>query len=43
VGAIGVAVEREEVIPVERDVDADVFAPADRVADDLVVGGVLRL
>jgi hypothetical protein len=31
------------VIPVERDVDADVLAAADRVTDGPVVRGMLRL
>src|SRR5579884_507965 len=43
VGAVGIAVEREEVVPVERNVDADVLTAADRIADDAVLRGVLRL
>lgn len=40
---VGIAVQREEVIPVEGDVDADVLGPADRVTDVAVGGGVLGL
>ena len=41
--AVRVAVEREEVIPVEDDVHPDVLAAAHRVPDLVVVGGMLRL
>ena len=43
VRTVGIAVEREEVIPVERDVDTDVLTAAHRVADMAVLRGVLRL
>jgi hypothetical protein len=43
VGAARITVERKEVIPVERDVDADVLAATDRVTDALVMRGMLRL
>jgi hypothetical protein len=43
VGAVRITVKREEVIPVERDVHADVLTAADRVTDDAVMRGVLRL
>jgi hypothetical protein len=42
VGAVRIAVQREEVVPVEGDVNADVFAAADGVSDGAVVS-VLRL
>ncbi len=42
-GSIGVAEQREEVVPVEGDVDTDVFAPAHGIADIAVVRGVLWL
>src|SRR6185437_3347189 len=41
--AVGIAVQREEVVPVEGDVDPDVFASADGVAQMTVVGRVLGL
>jgi hypothetical protein len=40
--AVGLAVEREEVVPVEHDVDARVLGGGDGVTD-LVVVRVLRL
>ena len=43
VRAVRVAVEREEVVPVEGDVDADVFTSAHGIAQVVVVAGVLRL
>ena len=43
VRAVGIAVEREEVVPVEGDVDADVLAAPDGVARGCVMGGVLGL
>ena len=43
VRSVGIAVQREEVVPVERDVDADVLTPADGVADVGIVGRVLGL
>jgi hypothetical protein len=35
--SVGIAVQREEVIPVECDVDTDVLAAADRVAEMVVL------
>ena len=43
VGAVGIAVEREEVIPRESDVDADVLAAANGVSDIAVMRGLLGL
>jgi hypothetical protein len=40
---VGIAVEGKEVVPVERDVDPDVFTTTDGVPDVLIVRGVLRL
>jgi len=42
VQAVGLAAQREEVIPVEEDVDAQILELANSVAD-LRVGGVLGL
>src|ERR1700739_3787199 len=41
--AVGIAVEREEMVPVEDDVDADVLAAASGVAEFAVLRGLLRL
>jgi hypothetical protein len=41
--AVGIAVEREEVIPGECDVDVKVFAAADGVANVAIPRRVLRL
>ena len=41
--SVGVAVQREEVVPVEGDVDADVLTAAHRVAEVAVLGRVLGL
>src|ERR1700739_3292055 len=41
--AFGIAVEREEMIPIESDVDADVLTAANGVANIAVMRGVLRL
>jgi hypothetical protein len=43
VRAVGVAIQREEVVPVEGHVDAHVLAASDGVADVTVARGVLRL
>ncbi|GAA4384797.1 hypothetical protein GCM10023147_05730 [Tsukamurella soli] len=41
VGAVGVATERVEVVPVVDDVDAGLIEPRDVVTDGLVAGVVL--
>src|SRR6516225_3511421 len=41
--AVGIAVEREEMVPIESDVDADVLTAANGVADIAVMRGQLRL
>ena len=40
---VGIAVEREKVVPVEGDIDTEVFATPHGVADISVMRGVLRL